>query len=182
MVQHNRVYPFIFLVLSLFILFACSEGDAKMEVEISPTNKNIIELSSQIYNKEQLMDIVAHEGSLKELSVQYPVECIRQIQGYYRIAYLGNDMVAILMFNQAGDRVLANTHILGSLKCDFSNLKVGNSLSDAQIIDPNGEYLFLYTGRNDIPRTSSHYTKDGYLITIEYDLSNTITSIREELI
>ena len=49
-------------------------------------------------------------------------------------------------------------------------------------IDPNGEYLFLYTGRNDTPKVSSHYTKDGYLITIEYDVSNVIISINEELI
>ena len=71
---------------------------------------------------------------------------------------------------------------LNFCKSDFDKLVKGQSLDEVRAIDPNGEYLFLYTGRNDAPKVSSHYTKDGYLITIEYDVSNVITSINEELI
>ena len=34
----------------------------------------------------------------------------------------------------------------------------------------------------DAPKTSQHYTKDGYLITIDYDDDYKITKINEELI
>ncbi len=68
------------------------------------------------------------------------------------------------------------------LKSDFDNLKTGQSLDDVREIDPDGEYLFLETGRNDTPKVSSHYTKDGYFITVEYDDANVIISINEERI
>ncbi len=55
-------------------------------------------------------------------------------------------------------------------------------LEEVRAIDPDGEYLFLYTGRNDVPKVSSHYTKDGYLITIEYDESNAVVSVEQELV
>ena len=45
--------------------------------------------------------------------------------------------------------------------------------------DPDGEYLFLYTGRND-QRYSSHYTMDGYLIIIEWSNENTVETIHIE--
>ena len=65
---------------------------------------------------------------------------------------------------------------------DFDALEEGQSLESVQGIDPNGKYLFLYTGRNDVPRRSLHFTKEGYLITIEYNDSNVITSKKMELI
>lgn len=33
-----------------------------------------------------------------------------------------------------------------------------------------------------MPKVSTHYTKDGYLISIEYDAANVILRIREELV
>jgi hypothetical protein len=51
-----------------------------------------------------------------------------------------------------------------------SHLTVENSRAE-------GEYLFLYTGRNDMPRVSTHYTTDHYLITVSYDESNLVANI-----
>ena len=56
---------------------------------------------------------------------------------------------------------------------------IGRHLSDVQTIDPEGEYLFLYTGRNDVPKVSTHYTTDGFVITITYDKNNVIEKIEK---
>lgn len=79
-------------------------------------------------------------------------------------------------------KILGSIYNCRKIKSDFGELKKGQTLENVQKIDPQGEYLFLYTGRNDTPKISSHYTKDGYLITIQYDDSGTIIDIAEELI
>ena len=86
------------------------------------------------------------------------------------------------MFDNSGSKVMGSIHDAIILKSDFNCLEKGQSLNDVRAVDPNGEYLFLYTGRSDTPKVSTHYTKDGWLITIEYDDSNRIINIETELI
>ena len=97
------------------------------------------------------------------------------------MAYLGDGRIAVLLFDNYGNKLFGNIYNLQLLKSDFDSLAEGQSLEKVREIDPDGEYLFLCTGRNDTPKVSSHYTKDGYLITIEYDASNNIIIINEEL-
>ncbi len=51
----------------------------------------------------------------------------------------------------------------------FVSLEPGTSVASVTELDPLGEYTFLYTGRNDVPRVSHHYTTDGYHVAIWYD-------------
>ena len=128
------------------------------------------------------MNISIFNGSLKELNDLYPIECLKKTDGAYRVSYLGETSVAVLLFDGSGNKLLGGLYGIQLLKADFDGLVKGQSLDEVRAIDPSGEYLFLYTGRNDAPRVSFHYTKDGYLITIEYDDSNTIIRMDEELI
>ncbi len=153
-----------------------------MDVNISTSDKNLIELVSRIYDESQLNDISQFNGDINQLNDIYPIECLRKVGEYYRASYLGNYSVAIIIFDNSGKKLKGNIFSIQCLKSDFDELEKGKSLHEVKNIDPKGEYLFLYTGRNDTPRKSSHYTKDGYLITIEYDTSNNILSISEELI
>ena len=153
-----------------------------MKFEISPSDKSLIDLVSKIYSEPQLSEIVKFDGLIDELNTQYPVECLREDNGVYRASYLGDGSIAVLLFDNYGKRLYGNIYSTQLLRSDFDVITKCQSLEDVRMIDPNGEYLFLYTGRDDTPKQSSHYTKDGYLITIEYDASNTVISIDEELI
>ena len=164
------------------MLFSCAKGGNDLEVKTSPSNESLIDLTSRIYDDSQLFEIAHFNGSISALGIQYPIECLREHNGIYRVSYLGVEKVAVLIFDDSGNKLFGNTYSSQQLKSDFGGLVKGQSLQDVQKIDPQGEYFFLYTGRNDTPKVSSHYTKDGYLITIEYDSSNTIISIEEELI
>ena len=90
--------------------------------------------------------------------------------------------MAVIVFDSQGNKILGDIHGVLLSKSDFDHLEKGATLNTVQEIDPAGEYLFLYTGRNDTPRLSTHYTKDGYLITIEYDYQNRVSNIYEELL
>ncbi len=170
------------IIVMLFLLCSCTKGGINLPIEISQPNKTIVDLASKTYNETELSELAKFNGSLTELNIKYPIECLREDNGMYRVSYLGDESIVILLFDSSGNKVLGSTYNSQLLKSDFDGLVKGQSLDEVRAIDPDGEYLFLYTGRNDTPKISSHYTNDGYLITIEYDVSNIIISINEKLI
>lgn len=173
---------FIIAVILLCLLCSCTTGGNDLKVKISPSDESLIQLASKIYEDPQLVEITQFNGVMNELNIRFPIECLREYNGNYRVAYLGIEKIAILTFDDSGNKILGNIYKVEKLKSDFEGLIRGQSLEEVQKIDPHGEYLFLYTGRNDTPKISSHYTKDGYLITIEYDDSSVIIDITQELI
>ncbi len=178
----TKYYSLILIIVMLFALCSCTKGERDLNIDISPTDKSIVDLASKIYDETELLELTEFNGSLSDLNNKYPIECLRENNGIYRVSYLGDGSIAIFLFDGSGNRILGSVYSTQLLKSDFDGLVKGQSLDDVRVVDPNGEYLFLYTGRNDTPKVSSHYTKDGYLITIEYDVSNVIISINEELI
>lgn len=180
--RFEKSFALISIIMLLFLLCSCAKGGSDLKIEISPSDKSLIVLASKIYDKPQLSELARFNGSFDELNAQYPIECLREDNGTYRASYLGDGSIAVFLFDNYGNILWGNIYSTRLLKSDFDGLTKGQSLEEVRIIDPNGEYLFHYTGRNDTPKVSSHYTKDGYLITIEYDASNTIISINEKLI
>ena len=176
------LYSLILIIVMLSVLFSCTKEDNGLKVEISPSDKSLVDLASKIYNETELLELASFSGSMNELNTKYPVECLREDDGMYRVSYLGERGIAVLLFDDSGNKISGKIYGAQSVKLDFNGLIKGQSLDEVMVIDPDGEYLFLYTGRSDTPKVSSHYTKDGYLITIEYDTSNAITSISERLI
>lgn len=180
--RFKKCFSLIAVIVLLFVLCSCAKGGSDLKIEISPSDKSLNDLASQIYDETQLLEIAKFKGLMNELNDKYPIECLREDNGTCRASYLGDGNIAVILFDDSGNRLLGNIYSTQLLKSDFDGLAEGQLLEEVRAIDPNGEYLFLYTGRNDTPKVSSHYTKDGYLITIEYDTLNTIISIKEELI
>ena len=180
--RSTKCYFLIAIIMMLLMICSCAKGGSNLNIEISPPDKSLVDLASKIYKKTELSELMEFNGSLNELNNKYPIECLREDNGMYRVSYLGDASVAIFLFDGYGKKVFGRTYTTQLLKSDFDRLVKGQPLDRVRAIDPNGEYLFLYTGRNDTPKVSSHYTKDGYLITIEYDDSNVVTSMNEKLI
>lgn len=178
----KRVFSLLGLIVILLLLCSCNKGDDNMINKVSPSDKSLMELASTTYDNSQLLEIAQYKGSITELLAQYPIECIRKDNMGYRVSYLGYGKVATLIFDNLGNMIMGNIYYAEKYKSDFSVLQKGLSLEDVKKVHPNGDYPFLYTGRNDTPKVSLHYTEDGYLIMIEYDISNTIINIEEELI
>ena len=180
--SYSLIATLIAIIVLLFMICSCAKGGSNLKIEISPPDKSLINLASKVYDEQQLLELAKFHGLLNELNAKYPIECLREDSGTYRASYLGDESIAVILFDDSGTKLLGNIYSVQLSKSDFDGLTKGQSIEEVKTIDPNGEYLFLYTGRNDTPKVSSHYTKDGYLITIEYDDFNTIISINEELI
>ena len=170
----------VVIILSLLAFSSCSKGE--LEAQISPSDKSLIDLASNIYDEAQLSEIAEFSGSINELNAKYPIECLRAENGIYRASYLGEEGIAVILFDASGNKISGKIHSAQLSLSDFDRLAKGQLLAEVKAVDPLGDYPFLYTGRNDAPKLSSHYTEDGYLITVEYDASNTVISINKELI
>ena len=155
------------VLLTLSAVCSCTEGGNGLSIEISPSDKSLIELASETYNETQLMNIVSFDGSLNDLNAKYPIECLRDRNGMYQAVYLGNGSIAILTFDRSYNKDFGRIYSASLSKTDFDKLAKGMSLDEVRSVDPNGDYLFLYTERNDL-NESFHCTKDGYFYAIEY--------------
>lgn len=174
------IFTIVLILLSSFT--ACGKERQKMSINISPSNKKIAELVRKKYSTEDLNYIISFTGTIQELCSIYPAECVREIDNGYRISYLGNSNASVLVFDRSGNYLFGNLYHLALAKSDFDVLSKGSTLEDSMRIDPNGNYLFLYTGTNNIERQSYHCTTDGYFITIKYDDNYLILSVSAELI
>ena len=168
--------------IALVLLMCAAVSCGVKGIEPSSPDSSLMDMATKTYTKAELSEIGQYQGTIKALDEKYPMECIRKIGDTYRVSYLGEESVAVLLFDRNGNRLFGDVYTTRLLKSDFSGLSVGGSLAEVKAIDPNGAYPFLHTGRNDVPKESSHYTKDGYVITVKYDDSHTIIHIREELL
>ena len=173
----------LFALIALLVLCcSCKSKEVKMKLKITPPDKNICEIIKEPKSDEELRNILDFNGTLEELNKKHPIHCIRENDAYFRLSYRGKNKIAILLFDKNGEKIYSNIYNATLLKDDFKTLKKGSTLDAVQDIDPKGAYTFLYTGRNDIPRESYHYTKDGFVLIVEYNASNIITKLHEELI
>lgn len=177
-----KTHAVITAIILMFILAACSKGGIELNTEISPPDKSLIDLATKTYEDMQLAEIVKFSGNITELNNRFPIDCIRMDDGIYRVSYLGCERIAVILFDASGNKLFGKVYSAQRLMTEFDGIAEGLMLDEVQVVDPDGEYAFLYTGRNDFPKVSLHCTKDGYLITIEYSANNTITSITKHLI
>lgn len=177
----KHISHIVVLIMLMCVLSSCGNMENEpQEMDCSP-DESILELVSKRYSNSQLDEIAQSELTLDEMNEKYPIECVRKIETAYRVAYLGNEKVAVIMFDGNGSKTVGKVYGLNLKKADFDKLAIGQKLTDVQTIDPKGEYLFLQTGRNDAPKVSNHYTTDGYLVEVEYDEENTVVSVTSAL-
>lgn len=179
--KYRKYFLCIPVILLTMIFCSCVQKGGQI-ADISPTEKSLMELSSECYVESQLSEIAGFGGSMQKLNAKYPIECLRENGENYRVSYLGENQVVVLWFDRSGNRCKGNLYSIKKLKSDFDGLTPGQALDEVRAIDPDGEYSFLYTGKNDSPKVSTHCTKDGYLITVEYNASNVIVRVDKELI
>lgn len=180
----------IAIISVLLFLPGCNQTEND-EITTKPNGETQGALQSGeifVYSDEQLTEIAGSNAAKDTLLENYPTTYIRAVsiaqsdlsdaKPAVEVYYRGETKVLQLMFDAiSGDRLSSLFHSTFCSKNEFEPLAIGQSLSDVQAIDPNGEYWFLYTGRNDMPWVSTHYTTDGFIIRVTYDQNNVIEEI-----
>ncbi len=187
-----RKYICLVVISVLLLLSGCNQinkNETKMSNGIGNTTQITPEPDEIItYSDVQLSEIAELEIKKDALMELYPTTYTRAVSiaqngasdaaPAVELRYRGETKVLQLMFDDtSGSKLYSRIYNANCLKNAFDTLEVGQLLSDVQAIDPEGEYLFLYTGRNDVPRVSTHYTTDGFVISITYNQDYVIEKI-----
>ncbi len=187
----------LLLITGMLILFACSSDERKIvgistesEFEwkqLIDSDRKLEDIVTKCYSDDELNDIKKFSGTINELNIQFPIECIREDLYVYRISYMGESKVVMLTFDKQGKKCAGNIYILKNTKEDFENIKIGDKLESIKAFEPDGDYPFLYYNSAEIEKVSTHCSKDGYFITIQYEPSTdyshyVVVAISEKLI
>lgn len=177
-----RKYKLLCLVfINILFLCSCEKGE-NMKLSVSDPQANIISLITEIYSDEQLDEIKMTNNDINQLNAEYPIQCLRKVDSHYQAVYRGNQKILIVVFDLSGIKILSKIYNISVIASDFNALSIGQSICEVQKIDPKGDFTFLYTGRNNAPQISYHYTSDGYIIQITYNDENDIIDIDKDLI
>lgn len=141
--------------------------------------QNLCNLATKTYTNEELEAIKSFEGNYYELGGKYPIQCSKQLGDSYRVSYLGQDRVAVLVFNSKGEKLSGQVYTTTCTLEELTELAVGDSVEKVKQVHPDA-YFPLITMDKDRVR-SEHYTSDGFLVTVYYD-QDVITEITTELI
>ena len=172
---------FAIILVLLFAMTGCAEQQSANSPETIPPDTSVLESNPEIippetnmwdvitakYTQAQLQDIVEFSGSMDEHNAIYPVERTRQIGTNCQVVYCSDQEIAVLLFDQDGNKYFSKIYPFSPVKDAFADLQPG-TLRDVQEID-------------DYP-VSTHYTIDGYEILIRYDDSLNIEEISINLI
>ena len=180
----------------LLLLVGCNQtemNEITMDTNQIDKNTQAMPHPSEIflYSDEQLTEIAELADSKDALMKRYPTSHVRSVSIAENdssnaspsvvVCYRGETKVLQIFFDgSSGCKISSYFYSIFCSRNAFDALEIGQSLTDVQRIDPEGKYYFLYTGRNDVPRVSTHYTTDGFCIRITYDIDNVIEKIMIE--
>ena len=175
-----RVIKKLLVILTIILILS---GCHNNETEVTLNSTEIF-----VYSDEQLTETAESVDTKDKLIEQYPTAYTRTVSMVQNdisnaiptveVCYRGATKVLRLMFDGiSGSKISSHFYNTCCSKNEFDTLAIGQSLLDVQTIDPGGEFNFLYTGRNDVPKVSTHYTTDGFVIIITYDSNNMIKKI-----
>ena len=161
-------------------------GDIKTVLEYDSTTNSFVVIDGSFeekvgYSDSQISEIETFEGSVDELNQKYPIDHSRENGNVLEIFYSSGRKVAVL-YCESDEVVLGKIHTIDTLKSDFDDLSIGDSIDVVKEISPDGDFSFLYTGRDDMPKISYHYTRDGYEVAVSYDENMNVAEVTFDLV
>lgn len=192
----KKIYLGFFVIIFTLNITGCQNEKSpsyeirKMEEIIdSVSEENINNLITKEYSNKELRKIDLLDLNLEELDSKYRIECLRkedldESSFPYSVIYKSKNQYLIIYFNENGEKKFSYISKMSKDKDKFDFVKIGETkFIEIYLADfGNGMYDKFDSSMNWSTSTSTHLTKDGYVIIYEYDESNIVQSITIEMI
>ena len=133
MMQYRLLKVLFATIISLF-LCACVDKEDEFDMQFSSTDRLISELVTCEYSNSELEDIVSTATTIQALNARYPIECIRDCGNIVRVSYCGDDAVAVILFDNKGNRIMGRVFTTYRLKDDFETINIGSCLNSVNCV------------------------------------------------
>ena len=154
-----------------FIYFATSKRDKKEELVYTPgpySDEQLDLISQKSFSQKQTMDDLENICDVQYVEKDSPEKLA---------VVTGDSQVLVIHYDEYGNMQSQKMCAISPSSEEFEALSAEDSVNSVMNIDPQADYGFLFTGRNDAPKLSYHITEDGYCIEVSYDSNNNITDI-----
>ena len=162
-------------LIIVFIYFAATGKGAKKE--------KAMEYTPGPYTDEQLNQInqenITRSSSLDALERICDVQYLDKGSPDQIAVVPGDTQVLVIHYDENGEQKSQALLSLSPPSEAFETLSTDDSINDVMTIDPNADYSFTYSGRNDTQKLSLHYTKDGFCVVVAYDSNNSIIGVEK---
>ena len=158
------------LFLALIAYAAISGNRSKVRLKYTPgpyTDAQVNELFHQTTN----------DLTLPELESVRDVQYLDKDVSRKTVVVTGDSKVVLFNFLEDGTLESKDVRDISPASVTFDALSEADPISKVMEIDPKADFGFMYSGRNDVPRHTYHYTTDGYCVEISYDSNNNIIEV-----
>lgn len=189
----------IFLVVLIFFITGCSSksnnemnNNEQVDYELRTSDeiielvseKNVNDIITKEYSNKELKIIESTDLNIEELDKLYRIECIRidtsEVGSYYKVVYRSKNKYLFIYFDENGDKLYSFIYRMSKEKNKFDKVEVGKTKKiNIFFIDGKNGY---WPPRHWPVNLSSHFTKDGFIITYEYNGKNIVQDVKVETI
>lgn len=188
----------IIVIVLLFLTAGCNNKNKVEEMNYEERNMNdIIALTSdenvndiitKEYSNKELNEIESSDLNLENLDKIYRIECIRKDTYYpfssYKVVYKSKNKFLIICFDEKGEKLYGFSPRMSNEKHKFDSVEIGKDKKTKIYL--NDLNLSLISELDSLIRhdssLSAHYTKDGYLITFDYDENDIVIDKKVDMI
>lgn len=188
----------IFVIVLLFLTAGCNNKNKVEEMNYEERNmndlialisdENVNDIITMEYSNKKLNEIESSDLDLENLDKKYKIECIRKDTYYpfstYKVVYKSKNKFLIICFDDKGEKLYAFAPRMSNEKQKFDSIEIGKDnrnkvyLNDSNLsLIPELDFVISHNSN-----LSAHYTKDGYLITFEYDENGIVIDKKESMI
>lgn len=179
-----RKYIHLLVLFLCTILCACSASGEVLHVVKIDESENSLQFVSPEVDSEILFKLLSMRPSIDELNSAIPLSFIKTTETGYTTIFQTEKGMVLVSFD--AQQVYSHAQILriaqGISEKEMDNIAIGSHLEDVMLIDPDGEYLFLYTSSSDVPLISQHLLENGVQYTFFYDEEFHIISIKRSIL
>lgn len=152
------------------------------------SEENLSDIITTEYSNKELNDLrLTKDLTLEELDSKYRIECIKidisEPNSYYKVVYKSKKKYLFIYFDEEGNNLYSYTTGISKEKRYFDSVEIGKTKKiSIYLLDfGNGEWAPIHSTL-ETSRYSRHHTKDGYVITYEYDEDGYVKNKKVEMI
>lgn len=188
----------IIVIITLSLVVGCNKNDNIDEVNYEArsmdeilklvSEENVNDIITKEYSNKELDEIESADLNLEKLDKKYKIECIKEDSYYpfstYKVVYKSNNKFLIICFDEKGEKLYAFAPRMSNEKQKFDSIEIGKD--DRNKVYLNDSNLSLVPELDFVINHNSnllaHYTKDGLLITFEYNENGIVIDRKESMI
>lgn len=161
----------------MILLTSCERGETHTLQEIEQDTLIFNQITEKLLYDDVALAI-SQKVDMYTFCKMFDISQYKSVNNIYYTVISTTDDQYLMLFDNNGLNPTMQQIKFSSLnnKESFSHIKVGMTLENAKVADPEGNYIFLFHSWKNYPQFSYHFFEDGECFYVRYE-ENTVVEI-----